>query len=504
MVALRGYLSQHRAYTPPLMRLGLNQSTRLDQRLLQSPQMIQAMQILQLPALELEARIQQELEENPFLELVDGAPVEDGDERPIDGETALEALERVERDALGPEGAGLESRSRRDDEADKKFEAMANTPDLEKSLPEALLEELAMLEWSARERDIAEYLVWSLDGHGWLPVDREALLRELVQPEDPQETPMLGPDAAAPTLEEVETILYKIRSVTHPAIGARDLRDCLQLQLLAHGWSDASLPWAIVQQHLEDVEHNRLPRIAKERNASLEQIKDAIEVVKSLDPNPGAGFGYVRADAILPEILVEEVDGEWIVRLDRARTTRVQLSPAHKELLREAKKGAEAREWVKKRLENARWFLDALQQRESTLERIARSIFARQRPFLEKGVSGLRPLRMQEVADEVSVHISTVSRAVAGKYAQTPRGILPLKYFFTGGTVTEDGEMQSQASIKQRIADLIKAEDRSKPLSDEDLAEALEKQDGVKIARRTVTKYRKALNIPSSTERRAF
>lgn len=479
------------------MRLGLNQSARLDQRLLQSPQMIQAMQILQLPALELEARIQQELEENPFLELVDGAPPEEGDERPIDGETALEALERAEREAPQRERAS-------EDEGDRKLEAMANTPDLEKSLAEALLEELAMLDWSARERDIAEYLVWSLDPHGWLPTERAQLLQELVQPEDPHEEPVLPADAPPPTLEELDAILAKIRSVTHPAIGARDLRDCLQLQLAAGGWSPESLPWNVVEHHLEDVEHNRLPRIAKERGASIEDVKEAIETVRTLEPNPGAGFGHVRADAILPEIVVEEVDGEWIVRLDRKRTTRVQLSPAHKELLREAKQGPEAREWVKKRLENARWFLDALQQRESTLERIAKAVFARQRTFLEKGVSGLRPLRMQEIADEVGVHISTVSRAVAGKHAQTPRGILPLKYFFTSGTVTEDGDVQSQASIKQRIAELVQAEDRAKPLSDEDLAEALEKQDGVKIARRTVTKYRKALNIPSSTERRAF
>ena len=162
------------------------------------------------------------------------------------------------------------------------------------------------------------------------------------------------------------------------------------------------------------------------------------------------------------------------------------------------------REWVKKRLEAARWFIEAIHQRQSTLQKIAEAIFTRQRGFLERGVSGFKPLRMQEVADEVGVHISTVSRAVSGKYAQTPRGIYPLKYFFTGGTQKSSGEVASQVSIKQRIADLVAQEEPSRPLSDEELAALLEEKDNVRIARRTVTKYRKALNIPSSNQRKQF
>jgi RNA polymerase sigma-54 factor len=172
--------------------------------------------------------------------------------------------------------------------------------------------------------------------------------------------------------------------------------------------------------------------------------------------------------------------------------------------LRQAQKGDGVREWVKKRLEAARWFIDAIHQRQSTLQRIAEAIFKRQRGFLERGVSGFKPLRMQEVADEVGVHISTVSRAVSSKYAQTPRGIYPLKYFFTGGTQKASGEVASQVSIKQRIADLVAQEEASHPLSDEELAALLEEKDNVRIARRTVTKYRKALNIPSSNQRRQF
>ncbi len=162
------------------------------------------------------------------------------------------------------------------------------------------------------------------------------------------------------------------------------------------------------------------------------------------------------------------------------------------------------REWVKKRVEAARWFIEAVHQRQSTLLRIAQVIFVRQKAFLERGVPGFQPLRMQEVADQVGVHISTVSRAVAGKYAQTPRGIYPLKYFFAGGTQKASGEVASQVSIKQRIADLVAGEDADHPLSDDELANLLEEKDHVRIARRTVTKYRKALSIPSSNQRRKF
>jgi RNA polymerase sigma-54 factor len=203
-------------------------------------------------------------------------------------------------------------------------------------------------------------------------------------------------------------------------------------------------------------------------------------------------------------VIVEEQDGEFDVRLERQRVPRLSLSPAYREFLRQAKKGDGVREWVKKRVEAARWFIEAVHQRQSTLLRIAQVIFVRQKPFLERGVPGFQPLRMQEVADQVGVHISTVSRAVAGKYAQTPRGIYPLKYFFAGGTQKASGEVASQVSIKQRIADLVSGEDADHPLSDDELANLLEEKDHVRIARRTVTKYRKALSIPSSNQRRKF
>lgn len=562
--------------------------------------MIQAMQILQLNWPDLQERIEQELVENPLLELADSEGAEkpegDGDANgaaadigaaeaapapePEAGgvENMLEELEHYERDNTD----GFRPRGSAED-ADKKLEAMANTPDDEKSLAEDLLEELSFLELDPRRRRIAEYLLYSLDERGYLRAPLEEIARECSHPETisqalaadpsaesadsaegasletpepahvaasaaaPQATPTVAPaatptvapaltppveSAAAPvespspspsspeddaasetpiehglvpevTVVELEEVLRELRRISHPALGARDLKECLLLQIDALE-PEQPLLRTIIESHLDDLEQNRLPRIAKATGKTIEAVKQALEILRTLDPSPGAEFGDTRTNVITPDVIVEEIDGEYVVRLDRQRTPELVLSKKYREYLQQAQKGDGLREWVKKRLESARWFIDAVHQRHNTLQRIAISIFARQRGFLERGVPAFRPLRMQEVADEVGVHISTVSRAVSGKYAQTPRGIFPLKYFFAGGTTKDTGEVASQVSIKQRIADLVGQEDGEHPLSDEELAALLEEKDHVKIARRTVTKYRKALKIPSSNQRRKF
>jgi len=478
----------------------------MEQRLLQSPQMIQAMQILQLNGLDLEERIEQELTENPLLEIAEpgtNAPDEGTPATPAPGQTKeaaeasaaedrtvdamLEELERYDRgrDPMRKSSGG-------EDAGDKKLEAMANTPDAGKTLAEALLEELAILDFDPRQRRLAEYLLYSLDDRGWLTVSLDELARD---------ASLEGEEPVRP--EEFEYVRSEIRRISHPSLGARDLKECLRLQLAANGLEDPLLV-QLVENHLEDIEHNRLPRIAKATLRSLDDVKDAIELLKTLEPNPGSGYGEARGDLITPDVIVEELDGAYTVRLERERSRELRLSPQYRELLAQARKGDGVREWVRKRLESARWFIEAVQLRQNTLLRVSEVIFARQKSFLDKGMSGFQPLRMQEVADEVGVHISTVSRAVSGKYAQTPRGIFPLKFFFAGGTQKSTGEVASQVSIKQRLAEIVAQEDPDKPMSDDDLADKLEQLDHVRIARRTVTKYRKALNIPSSNERRRF
>lgn len=535
--------------------------------------MIQAMQILQLPLLDLSERIDQELMENPFLEIAepeagsdgsgtdgDAGGAQEADRGAADGdggaESMLEMFERIERD----HGDGSRARVGSSEEGDRKYEAMLNAPEGAMTFAEAVLEQLGPLELSDRERTVLEYVVWSLDERGYLTETPATLAAELtlevqrtlgvdesegataavidddapaagngavfapeeepaaspvsaIAPEAPEAENGAEPASEAPSAEdlvvtedEVRDALERLRETVHPGLGALDLSECLLLQLPGAGlWNPFMRQ--LVQNHLGDIRANRLPQIAKATGRDMEDVKAAIELLQRLDPSPGAGFGEATAEVIHPEVMVEIDEDEVVVRLDRERTPSLRLNPMYQtaEFRRMLKEGSkEERDWAKKRLENASWFIDAILQRESTLKRISVALFHRQRGFLERGKEALLPLRMQEVADEVGVHISTVSRAVAGKYAQTPRGIFPLKFFFTGGTTKTSGEEASQISIKERIKKIVAAEDPKKPLSDDAIAKALEDEDGIKIARRTVTKYRKALEIPSSTQRKQY
>lgn len=527
----------------------------MEQRLIQSPQMIQAMQILQLPLLDLSERIDQELMENPFLELIEGERDSNGDSSDSsdgdgDGgaEGMLDLFERIDRDF----GDGSRSRVQSGGEdSDRKYEAMMNTPETAETFAHAVLAQVTAIDLTPREQTVLEYVVWSLDEHGYLTETPATLAAELtlevqrtlqtssatlpvaaiIADEDEDEDgaaiaaestggsaidfeePMisleekdLSPDEMVVTEDEVRDALERLREVVHPGLGALDLRECLLLQLPSAGlWTP--LMRKLVENHLDDIRANRLPQIAKATGQDIEDVKASIELLQRLDPAPGSGFGDVTAEVIHPEVVVELDEDDVVVRLDRERTPELRMSPVYQtqDYRKKLKEGSkEERDWVKKRLEAASWFIDALLQRQSTLERIATALFHRQKAFLERGEEALKPLRMQEIADEVGVHISTVSRAVAGKYAQTPRGIFSLKFFFVGGTTKASGEETSQISVKERIKKIVGAEDVRKPLSDEGIAKALEEQDGIKIARRTVTKYRKALEIPSSTQRRQY
>jgi RNA polymerase sigma-54 factor len=400
----------------------------------------------------------------------------------------LDELERYERDfGDGPTGPRLPT-----EESERKYEAMNNAPAEPECLADAVLQQIALLSLEDEDRQVLEYIVWSLDEHGYLPEDREDVARELSR--------QLNRTVSA---EEIHVGLRRLRRVTHPALGATDLRDALLLQL-KEGEAEHTLERTILAEHLNDLEANRLPRISKATGRTVEEIKGAIETIRSLDPHPGAEYGGRTANTITPEVLVEEVDGEYVVRLDRERSRELIISPAYRRLLQQSSDDEKVREWVKQRLESARWFIDALRQRQSTLERIAREIFKRQHGFLERGISALQPMRMQEVADALEVHISTISRGVSGKHAQTPNGIFPLKFFFAGGTTKNTGEATSRISVQDRLRQLVDGEDKNAPLSDDQLAEALAEKDGINIARRTVSKYRRALGIGSSSQRREF
>jgi DNA-directed RNA polymerase specialized sigma54-like protein len=585
----------------------------MEQRLVQSPQMIQTMQILQLSSMELQERTEQELMENPFLERAEYSPSEEGGEEGPAGEGAPEPRTHAEAPPERSPSREEEDRNVVADEfdrlwiqdelqgrvtqagseaSDRKQEALANTPDRPRTLASALVDELAGIDLTDRQHELAEFLIYSLDERGYLtePLDQlaheRALTAELAELERNTsaagDRPLaLPPDDASveATVEELEEVLEKLRAAIHPALGAQELKEALRLQLEHKGW-DTPLMIQLVDEHLEDVVKNRLPRIVKATGCEIDELKQAIERLRELDLSPGADYDEDLAAVITPDVIVEELDGRFEVRLARERQPNLRISPVYRELLEgleqarqperhkrgdgsfasaaaeaaeappadaldgtmdgqvdggqgaeagspadpagEAPDGQpaaaappdreplhlddpeEARRWARRKLESARWFIEAVEQRGGTMLRIAKEIFRRQERFLIDGPKGLQPMRMQEVADAAGVHISTVSRAVAGKYAQTPRGIHPLKYFFTSGTTDSSGEAQSQVGIQQRLQELVNAEDPENPLSDDQIAAELMRREGIRLARRTVTKYRLALGIPSSSQRKRF
>lgn len=486
------------------MRLGLTQSPRLEQRLIQSPQLIQAMQVLQLPLLDLQGRIEQELLENPFLEVAEPAP-EDTNGAVVPARQAttspeepgltsewdakavrtLEAFERLagERGPRRPRGG--------DEDAERKAEALANTPQQPRTLAELLLPQLGFLDFDEKEHAIAEYLVFSLDPRGYL--------------RSPIEEIAADPEIAA-TTDQVLSVLERLRTLGPPGLFARDLRECLLLQLKRTFGADApqTLEYALVDRFLEDVAQNRLPKIARELQRNIDDLKEAIETIRTLNPSPGGGDVFEPSASVVPDVVVQEVEGIYEIRLERGSVPELRVSGDIAKLLEQAKADPKVHEFLERKYQSARWFKEAIERRRITLDKICRAIFRRQKEFLERGTEGLRPLKMQEVADEVGVHISTVSRAISGKYVDTPRGVFPLKFFFVGGTVTEDGEFESQTAIKELVRKIIESEDPRNPLSDEEIGKRLAERDGVPIARRTITKYRKALKIPASSQRKVY
>ena len=303
-------------------------------------------------------------------------------------------------------------------------------------------------------------------------------------------------------VSELEIALDDLRHVSHPALGAHDLQECYLLQLEALPGIHR-LPETLIRDHFDELLANKLPQIAAAMKVDLAQLQKAIEEISHLDSRPLADFVLDTSITISPDIIVELVDEEYKIRLVREGLPELRLSEAARKALDKAKEDKKLHSYLMKKLERARWFLDAVNHRRESLLMISTAIVRRQREFLDYGPQRLRPLKMQEIADTVGVHISTVSRAIRGKFAQTPQGILPLKSFFSGGQSTSRGGQRSRVAIQERIKDIVDAEDRRAPLSDEEIARVLRERDGIKVARRTITKYRKAMEIPSSTMRKS-
>jgi len=496
------------------MRLEASLQARQEMRLKLAPQIIQSIEILQLPLLELRERIDQELLENPVLEVLapetetEEAGQAEGEETPavdeeevnpveapqVEPETEAEpikeenyeAVEEIISQADGEEEPWGRRRGSSDDE-DSKRAAIENSPAPDISLEEHLRRQLAYSETAPATRQICDNIIANLDWRGYL----EHPLTDIAA--------SMGTDVTLPQAEEALGIVQQLEP---RGVGARNLEECLLLQLDARQ-PGYDLLARLIRDHFDDILKNRYPQTAKAVGCTMEELKAAVEEIGKLNPIPGALFGEEPAPHVLPDLRVEMIGGEYRVILEDSALPSLRICDYYARRLQQKDLDPQTETYLKEKFQSARWLIDAIQQRRSTLFNITSSIVETQKEFLDKGPMFLRPLKMQDIADRVGVHVSTVSRAMAGKYIQTPRGIYSLKHFFTGGVEKQDGEMESWEVVRQKLLQVIENEDKSAPLSDEEIAARLLRQ-GIDIARRTVSKYRKILKIPSSRRRKKY
>jgi RNA polymerase sigma-54 factor len=503
------------------MQLNIGTSMRAELSQIISPRMIQSMEILQLPVMALQERIEHELQENPVLEqrepgsdeegypntpeLAEGVDTPDPVETPpeakqetpetelvIDAKSGEQDFERME--ALNEDWSDYfneESRpsaNRISEDMDKKHDAMANMADRPQSLQDFLNDQLPYLGLGDQDKELVRHLISHLDERGYLITPLDDIRQSF------------GQDV---TIEQVEDALDQLQQLDPPGVGARDYKECLLLQVKTDT-PCREVVRSLILNHLEDIQHNRLPVIQKRTGYDIKTIHEGIEVLKHLDPKPGGRFETNSTQYVVPDIIIERNDqGEYDIRLVDDWTPQIYISRRHFEMLRDKSLPAKDREFIQRKIQSAKWLIDAIEQRRSTLKKVTRAIIDHQRKFLDQGPEHIEPLKMQQIADLVGVHVTTVSRAVDDKWAQTPRGVFPLKRFFGGGTQTSTGEDVAWETIKQKLMDIIGAEDKANPLSDEDLVTKLS-ESGYPVARRTVTKYRKMLGIQSSRQRKVW
>ena len=377
-----------------------------------------------------------------------------------------------------------------DEESDRKHDVISNIESRPESLNDHLLKQLGELDLDDEMRAIAERIISTLDARdgGYLRCSLQDLL---------------PPDADADQLELAEWALEVVQQLDPVGVAARDLRECLLLQL------KPGVPYyeeqrTIISNHLEDLRDNRMPLIQRATSYSLETIKAAWAELRKLNPKPGAGYAEAHVPVVTPDITVEKGDdGKYHVVLEDDRTPTLFISEYYRRRLMSDEVSAEEKEYIKRKINAAQWLIESIEQRRGTLTKVAQAIVDHQTAFLDNGPEFIQPLKMQQIADKVGVHVTTVSRAVDDKWIQTPRGIMPLKRFFVGGTQSEGGEDVAWDIIRIKLQEIIDNEDKKEPLSDDDLMAAL-KNHGLTVARRTITKYRQKMNIPSSRQRREW
>ena len=473
---------------------GMQQRQSLALQQVLSPQLQQSLLILQTPLLELRNLVQQEMETNPVLEEL---PEDSGANERTEVESSadenfkeefekLASLDEEWRDYMAQSASSNFDGRGGSKDADEKRQFLFDSIPVQETLQQNLIAQLNQTVLSADDRKAAELIVGNIDDDGFLQSTTEemALNSGIAQ-------------------DDFERVLGLIQTFYPAGVGGRDLRECLLIQLRRQG-KEHSLEHRTVSEHMDDLGRRRFLEIARRMAINVEDVQKAADNIARLNPRPGQVFAAAPQNYVLPDVIVEKVDGEYQISFNNEQIPHLRISNLYKDIIASGDaQGSDVKDYIRDKIRSGKFLIRSIHQRQQTIMNIAQQIVSRQRDFLEHGPSHLKPTTMAEVADAVGVHETTVSRAVSGKYMATPQGVFEMKYFFTGGFQTATGESLSNTSVKQAVLDLVKHESGSAPLSDHEIVEILSER-GIPIARRTVAKYRSELNILPSHMRRKY
>ena len=488
------------------MRPGLGQHTQIKQELKINPRLYQAMDLLYMPLLDLQNHLKQELLNNPFLDMVepDEEDEEDGEvdiTEPTSPETEAEKDEKGEIDWEEILLDGFDAGGRREEHEEREYYEPVTVDT--RDLADHLRDQVSLLDLNGRQMFLADEFIGNINEDGYLACGLEKIVEgvnETVAKAAEMEDRDLG-DLPLYTTGEAEEMLGIVQSLDPPGVGARDLRECLMLQLREAGL-EHSVPFRLVRDCFDELIAHRWSEISKRFGISPIDVQRAADEIAKLDPKPGLVYSDASDNYIIPDLIVDKIDGKYHVFLNDANLPRLKLSKAYQEIARDKKKfDGENKEFISNKLNSANWMIQAIEQRRQTMLKVMNYIVERQREFFEKGVQFLKPLTLREVAEVISMHESTVSRVTNEKFVQTPRGVLPLKFFFSSGLSTTAGEDVSARGIKAQIEKLVSEENAKHPLTDQAIVNIL-KETGVQIARRTVAKYRDQLGVLSARMRK--
>jgi RNA polymerase sigma-54 factor len=507
------------------MQLSQTASMRHEMRQLLTPRMIQSMEILQLPLMALEERIEQELEANPVLEMnqdpddvvelegSDRAPPPEPDETRTDQKALVvheentdqaddfARLDRIseylENEEFATNQGNFKGQSSYDGERDRKLDAMNNTASRGITLAEYLLGQWTFVEVSVPVREAGKAIINYIDAEGYLRIEFDQIRQE-------SKTPL--------NINDLHEAIKQVQTLDPSGVGARNLQECLLIQLsaieqnpeLAAG-HDLPLERSLITDHLKDLEMNRYPQISRKLGVPIEQVQKAVHGLRRLNPYPGKQIGGVDAPPITPDAVIyhdPETD-KYEIEMTHDPAPNLHISAMWKKYLKERKGDKKTREFLSNNVRNARWLIESIEQRKSTIMRVIRAVVDAQRDFFDKGQEFLRPLPMVLVAEQLGIHVATVSRAVSEKWVQTPRGVFPLRRFFSQGTTSSEGEDMAWGAVQEKLKTVIDNEDKLNPLNDDEIVEKMREQ-GIELARRTVAKYRKILDIPTARQRKQF